>query len=188
MREEKKMSSFTTIACASASSQGYAVPVCKENVGNGLVLVRELAGISDAGALTDAASIDVVNNATQQLTSAQTTLNLNVNCAEGEVPNFAVEISAGAAITLTLTKTVGNTVTTLWPSEAGGTALESGKYYQVTCVGKCWTLAEFVDPNAQRNVVQDDDSGNLTLPETRALPEELGDIAPVEEPVGGDER
>lgn len=103
--------------------------------------------LHDAGALTDAASINVTNNATQQLTSAQTALTLNVNCAEGEVPNFAVEISTSAAITLTLTKTVNNVATTLYPSEAGGTSLESGKYYQVTCVGNCWTLAEFVSPS-----------------------------------------
>lgn len=107
--------------------------------------------LHDAGALTDAASINVTNNATQQLTSAQAALTLNVNCEAGEVPNFAVEISASAAITLTLTKTVNNVATTLYPSEAGGTSLESGKYYQVTCVGNCWTLAEFVYTNAQRS-------------------------------------
>ena len=165
MREEKKMSSFTPMTCVDASTNGYSVPVCKENVGNGLVLVRELAGICDAGALTAAASIDVTNNALQQLTSAQEALTLNVNCAESEVPNFAVEISASAAISLTLTKTVGSTVTTLYPSAAGGTSLESGKYYQVTCVGNCWTLAEFTDPNAQRNL-------SATEPETRGLPED----------------
>jgi hypothetical protein len=106
----------------------------------------------DAGALTDAATIDVTNNATQQLTSSQAALTLNVNCEGTEVPNFAVEISASAAITLTLTKTVNNVATTLYPSEAGGTSLESGKYYQLTCVGNCWTLAEFTNPNAQRSI------------------------------------
>ena len=140
----------------------------------------------DAGALTDAASIDVTNNALQQLTSAQAALTLNVNCAEGEVPNYAVEISASAAITLTLTKTVGSTVTTLWPSAAGGTSLESGKYYQVTCVGNCWTLAEFTDPNAQRNL-------STTEPETRGLPEDsssegIDDEYILPEERGSDER
>lgn len=176
MREEKKMSSFTPMTCVDASTNGYSVPVCKEDVGNGLILVRELAGICNAGMIVDTASIDVTNNAIQELTSAQAALTLNVNCAEGEVPNFAVEISASAAITLTITKTVGSTVTTLWPSEAGGTSLESGKFYQITCVGNCWTLAEFVDPNAQRNL-------SATEPETRGLPE---DILPEER--GSDER
>lgn len=166
MREEKKMSSFTPMTCVDASTNGYSVPVCKEDVGNGLVPVRELAGICNAGTLVDAASIDVTNNALQKLTSAQAALTLNVNCEAGEVPNFAVEISAGAAIKLTLTKTVGSTVTTLWPSEAGGTELESGKYYQVTCVGNCWTLAEFIDPNAQRSV---------DTPDTRSLNDLLED-------------
>ena len=102
--------------------------------------------IKNGGALTDAASIDVPNNSVSTLSTTQAALTLNVNCAADEVPNFAVEISAGAAVTLTVTKTVGNTVTTLYPSDAGGNALESGKYYQITCVGNCWTLAEFVPP------------------------------------------
>ena len=140
----------------------YSISQVMENVVDGIKEVKHddsLTGkgtdeeqlsvvyLRDVGALTDAASVDVTNNATQHLTSAQTALTLNVNCVAGEVPNFAVEISASAAITLTLTKTVNNVATTLYPSEAGGTALESGKYYQVTCVGNCWTLAEFVPPS-----------------------------------------
>lgn len=187
MREEKKMSSFTPMTCVDASANGYSVPVCKEDVGNGLVLVRELAGICDAGTLTDASSIDVVNNAIQKLTSAQAALTLNVNCAEGEVPNFAVEISAGAAITLALTKTVGSTVTTLWPSDAGGTSLESGKYYQVTCVGNCWTMAEFTDPNAQRSIDTPDTRSLNDLPEDSSSEgPDIEDVIP--EDRGGDER
>lgn len=101
----------------------------------------------DAGSLTDSSAVNVYNNAIQELSSSQSALTLNVNCNAGEVPNFAIEISAGAAITLTLTKTVNNTVTTLYPSEAGGTSLESGKYYQITCVGNCWTMAAFTVPS-----------------------------------------
>ena len=105
--------------------------------------------IKDGGALTDAASIDVPNNSVSTLSIAQSALTLNVNLASGDVPNFAVEITTSAAVTLTVTKTVGNaSPVTLNPSEAGGTSLESGKLYQVTCVGSCWTLAEFVAPAA----------------------------------------
>ena len=98
--------------------------------------------------LTDAASITVPNNALSTLSSSQATLTLNVNVAAGEVPNFAVEITAGTAITLTVTKTTGGVATTLKYAEAAGNTLESGKMYQITCVGSCWTLAEFVTPVA----------------------------------------
>lgn len=187
MREEKKMSSYTQMTSVSAGSNSYSVPVFKESVGNGYVPVRELAGVCDAGALTDAPSIDVSNNALSELSSSQSTLTLNVNCADGEVPNFAVEISASAAITLTVTKTVGGTVTTLWPSEAGGTSLESGKYYQITCVGNCWTLAEFTDPNAQRRVDTPDTRALNDLPEDSSSEGDDGEgILPEER--GSDER
>ena len=71
---------------------------------------------------------------------------LNVNVDSGEVPNFAVEITPSVDVTLTVTKTVGNTTTTLNPSVSGGNSLTTGKLYQVTCVGNCWTLAEFTQP------------------------------------------
>ena len=117
--------------------------VIPEDTSEGNKLVNEKRLLHDAGVLTDAASIDITNNATQRLTSTQTALTLNVNFVAGEVPNFAVEINASSEITLTLTKTVNEVPTTLYPSKAGGTTLESGKFYQVTCVGNCWTLAEF---------------------------------------------
>ena len=102
--------------------------------------------VKNGGALTSAASIDVPNNAVSTLSTSEANLTLNVNVGANEVPNFAVEITAGAAITLTVTKTVGSTVTTLYASVSGGNTLESGKFYQLTCVGSCWTLAEFTIP------------------------------------------
>lgn len=100
----------------------------------------------NGGTLTDAASVNVPNNSLSTLTTSQASLTLNVVCDENEVPNFAVEITAGVAVTLTVTKTVGSTTTTLKYAEAAGNTLESGKFYQVTCVGSCWTLAEFTQP------------------------------------------
>jgi len=106
-----------------------------------------IAGIIvNGGALEDAASINVFNNASMTLTTAQAALTLNVNLEDDEVPNFAVEITATADCTLTVTSTNGLTVTTLRKSVAGGDSLETGKFYQVTCVGNCWTLAEFEVP------------------------------------------
>lgn len=61
------------------------------------------------------------------------------------VPNFAVEIdNTGNTNDVTLTVTSGDE--TLKYSEAAGNSIESGKFYQLTCVGSCWTLAEFVAP------------------------------------------
>lgn len=113
---------------------------------NKLATESEVGSLKDGGALTSAASIDVPNNAASTLSTSEAALTLNVNVGATEVPNFAVEITAGAAITLTVTKTVGDTVTSLYASAAGGDTLESGKFYQLTCVGNCWTLAEFTVP------------------------------------------
>ena len=107
-----------------------------------------LPPVIDGGTLTDAASITVENNALSRLSTSQSTLTLNVNLAASEIANFAVEIAAGANVTLTVTSTTGGTVTTLKKSKANGDSLESGKFYQVTCVGSCWTLAEFEAPSA----------------------------------------
>lgn len=102
--------------------------------------------LMNGGVLTDAASIDVPNNALSTLATAQSTLTLNVNVGANEVPNFAVEVTPSVDCTLTVTKKVGSTTTTLNPSVAGGNSLTTGKLYQVTCVGSCWTLAEFTVP------------------------------------------
>lgn len=114
---------------------------------NWLQYVQDNIGaVKNGGALTSAASINVQNNSSSTLSTSEATLTLNVNVGAGEVPNFAVEITAGANITLTVTKTVGSTTTTLNYSATAGNTLESGKLYQVTCVGNCWTLAEFTAP------------------------------------------
>ena len=105
-------------------------------------------GIFDGGALTDGATVDVPNNSNSTLSSSQAALTLRVYVYNGEVPNFAVEITAGTDITLTVVKTNYSTgvTTTLNYSAAAGNTLENGKIYQVTCVGSCWTLAEFTVP------------------------------------------
>ena len=120
-------------------------------------IVSLIGAVKDGGALVDASSITVLNNAISTLTTAQSSLTLNVNCEPGETPNFAVEITATTAVILSVVKIIGSgpsaVTTTLKYSAAGGNELESGKTYQLTCVGSCWTVAEFVDPNSQRNIV-----------------------------------
>lgn len=103
--------------------------------------------LSKGSTLTDAASIDITNNRLHTLETTQASLTLNLVLEAEEVPNFAVEITAGADVTLSITKTVGGTTTALKQSAAGGNELENGKFYQVTCVGSCWTLAEFEEPS-----------------------------------------
>ena len=110
------------------------------------VTEQALNGVNNGGVLIDASSVNVPNNALSTLATAQAALTLNVNVGSGEVPNFAVEITPSVDVTLTVTKTVGNTTTTLNSSVAGGNSLTTGKLYQVTCVGSCWTLAEFTVP------------------------------------------
>ena len=102
-----------------------------------------LGAIKNGGPLTDGASVTVPNNALSTLSTAQATLTLNVNVGPDEVPNFAVEVSPSADCTLTVTKTVGNTTTTLNPSYSGGTKCYAGKFYQLTCVGTCWNITEY---------------------------------------------
>ena len=57
------------------------------------------------------------------------------------LPNFVIEINNLKACDVTLQ----------WGSEdlkfsaAGGNHMEANKYYQITCVGWCWTMAEFVE-------------------------------------------
>jgi uncharacterized protein (TIGR02145 family) len=65
-------------------------------------------------------------------------------------PNFAVKIISTAATdgTVTVYKKQNGLYTPLMPSVAGGTTVEAGKTYQLTCVGDCWTLAEFEDSTA----------------------------------------
>lgn len=63
-------------------------------------------------------------------------------------PNFAVKIVSTAAAdgTVTVYKKENGIYTPLKPSVAGGLTVEAGKTYQLTCVGDCWTLAEFEEP------------------------------------------
>lgn len=122
-------------------TETWGTPVFGEHIPPG--------SLKGGSTLTDAASVDIGNNKLHRLTTAQSALTLNVVLnSSGEVPNFAVEITAGAAVTLTVTKTVGSTTTTLKQSVAGGNELESGKFYQLTCVGSCWTVAEFEQPSS----------------------------------------
>ena len=142
------------VYCANSSTSG-AWDSTKWDQINVAKIISMLGAVKNGGALTDASMVTVQNNALSTLTTAQSTLMLRVYCQPGEIPNFAVEITTTTAVTLTVVEVVdaggAAVATALKYSAAGGNELESGKTYQVTCVGSCWTVAEFVDPNAQRS-------------------------------------
>ena len=100
----------------------------------------------------NSASFTVQNNKVSYLTNtSQTGIVIDVEpVATDEVPNFAVEIdnTNGAAATITVRKKVGSTYTALKYSVSAGNQIVAGSYYQLTCVGDCWTIAEFEAPSA----------------------------------------
>lgn len=92
----------------------------------------------------------VENNSLTTITGVNVAaLQVSVSFGNGstEVPNFALEIDPTVDCTLTLKRYIGSSPLTLTPSVAGGNVMTAGKHYQVTCVGSCWTLAEFAMPN-----------------------------------------
>lgn len=76
------------------------------------------------------------------------TLDFVVSPIDGMAANFAVKITSTSQTdgTVTVYKKANGIYTPLKPSVAGGTTVEAGKTYQLTCVGDCWTLAEFEEP------------------------------------------
>lgn len=124
-------------------TEGSFNPVTSDGV------AKAAGSVQDKGALADGASVEVTNNALQTLSTSRSAITVNVTLEDRQSPNFALEIAPSQDITITVTKTVGSTVTTLYPSEAGGNVAYSGGYYQLTCVGNCWTLAPFTVPVTQ---------------------------------------
>jgi hypothetical protein len=107
-------------------------------------------GLYDGGSKTEAdlvegeLAIASTNSLTRlTLTTVQT---LTVLANDG-VPNFALEIdNTGNSNDVTVTVQDSTGTTTLNASVAGGDTVGAGKYVQLTCVGSCWTLAEFTVP------------------------------------------
>ena len=100
--------------------------------------------------LTDATESDLNNNAismgdnvVRKLTlTSISTLTVNI----GSVGNFALEIDNTGNSNDVTVSVVRSGTTTLKYSVAGGNVVGAGKYVQVTCVGNCWTQAEFTQP------------------------------------------
>lgn len=96
--------------------------------------------------LPDCAGPDVPNNAISHVVVTEAAVTFNVNVGPNDVPNFAIEIECNSGSTTTIavqaTDANGN-VTALKKSVNASDTLVDGSYYQLTCVGSCWTIAEF---------------------------------------------
>ena len=73
------------------------------------------------------------------------TVNAVTFSVDESVPAFAIEID-NTGNSNDVDVTVVNGATTLKYSSAAGNQVGAGKYVQLTCVGSCWTLAEFEAP------------------------------------------
>lgn len=115
-------------------------------------------GLTDSDVSNGVISIDKNNSLSQMVTSLSTlTIELKVNADNiigSLVPNFAIQITNSAALTLYVRIRVvggapggGDLVSYLAVADAAGNELDacaSGEVNQMTCVGGCWTWAKFV--------------------------------------------
>ena len=110
------------------------------------------AGMYDLGTKTES---DLSNgklaigcgNSTTELTL--TTVNALTVLANPGVANFALLVdNSGNSNEVTVTVKDSNDENPLLQSTAAGNKVSAGKICQITCVGKCWTLAEFETPSA----------------------------------------
>ena len=86
-------------------------------------------------------------NSTTELTL--TTVNALTVLANPGVANFALLVdNSGNSSDVTVTVKDSTDATTFYQSTAAGNTIGNGKIVQITCVGKCWTLAEFGTANA----------------------------------------
>ena len=86
-------------------------------------------------------------NSNKELTL--TTVSTLTVLANSGVPNFALLVdNSGNSNDVTVTVKDSNDATTFYQSVAAGNTIGAGKIVQLTCVGKCWTLAEFGTANA----------------------------------------
>lgn len=107
-------------------------------------------GITSLGTKTESNLVDGAltigggNSLTKLTLTTVQTLTVKAN---GDIPNFALEIdNTGNSNDVTVAVQDSTGTTTLKPSVAGGYTVGAGKYVQLTCVGSCWTLAEFTVP------------------------------------------
>lgn len=88
----------------------------------------------------------VANGNTETRLQLTTLAALQINANSG-TPNFAITIDNSLnANNVTLSVKDSTGTNDLLYSVASGNEITAGKIYQLTCVGSCWTLAEFTAP------------------------------------------
>ena len=138
--------------------------------------------LANGGMMPDTASITVPNNARSFISTTKAALSVMVNLADGEVPNFVLEIRSTQQTGISVKAVYSDTTAVLKYSEADGNIIEANKDYQLTCVGTCWTIAEFKRPSdAEYNfgaltISFDNDVGSVSI-------DNNGDYLSVTEPV-----
>ena len=110
------------------------------------------AGMYDLGTKTESnlsngkLAIGCGNSNTELTLTTVSTLTVLANSG---VPNFALLVdNSGNSNDVTVTVKDSNDANPLLQSTAAGNKVSAGKICQITCVGKCWTLAEFGTANA----------------------------------------
>jgi hypothetical protein len=110
------------------------------------------AGMYDLGTKTEsdlddgALAISCGNSTTELELTTRSTLTVLANPG---VANFALLVdNTGNSNDVTVTVKDSTGANTFYQSTAAGNTVGAGKICQVTCVGKCWTLAEFELPGA----------------------------------------
>jgi len=99
--------------------------------------------VRDGGTITPAATVAVSNNALSSVVNTElAAITFNLTKAVGEVANFAIEFSTSVACAVSVTVN-GSAIKR---SAATDGSTEANKFYQITCVGACWTMAEFATP------------------------------------------
>lgn len=95
-----------------------------------------------------AATVNVDNNKVTTVAGVTGSITLNVIVTGVECANTAVELTTGSSVTADSEVTV--TVNGVAAGRAAATdgKIAASKKYQVTCVGTCWTMAEFGTANA----------------------------------------
>lgn len=103
--------------------------------------------LKNGGTLTSSTAITVPNNASSfcAITEAAGDVIITVETEADEVPNFAFTFTTVNDITISVEHDIDDQTDTLLYSVAGGNEATGGKTYQLTCVGDCWTLAEFTN-------------------------------------------
>ena len=142
-----------------AKQSDYAIRASEDVDGNRIdttyATKTELASKADklvpATGTIESGAVSLQNNKVTSIEipsdSSATSLTLDCTVAAGECANFACEITNNSSETVTLTLTLNSVAGSTHRAAATDGKVESGKFYQLTCAGTCWTLAEFTSPS-----------------------------------------